>query len=340
MEIRDYLLIIRRRLWVLVAVPVVAALVAMVIFIGRPQQWQSKVEVSVPTLAQNTTSGAVAVYVADFKEYLTTVPVLDQVARDNPGVTRKSIKNGLSASEVGTSDLLTVTFTGHHKGTVEGVARSAAAATLNQSSSPQLGDAKAAVQLAQQRYGQAQAALSQFVNTQSGGLPTDQYREKLANLDALKLAASQARLDLDIPKANGLDAQIPQAQAAINTLLPQVQTYQQLSDQQQQAGSALSSALVRVQDAQSQSVSGKIASTLRSTSPTKVDKAKTTLTSVAIAAGVGLILAALYVTFGELMAAGRARRQREAGGRGPSGSNGAGPVDRTVPVTADVVAAK
>jgi hypothetical protein len=103
MEVGHYLRMIRRRLWVF-AIPVVAAIAAFLILGQGAQQWTSKVEVAVPTLAQNTSAGSVAVYVANFEEYLTTDPVLDQVARENPQVPRSSVKGGLSASQVGVSD--------------------------------------------------------------------------------------------------------------------------------------------------------------------------------------------------------------------------------------------
>jgi capsular polysaccharide biosynthesis protein len=324
MEIKDYLHVIRRRLWMIVAVPVIAAVAAFLVLGQGPPKFKSSVEVAVPTLAENTAAGAVAVYVADFKEYLTTDPVINQVAQQNPLVPRKSIKKGLSASEVGNSDLLTVSYTGKHKNLVEAVARSAAAATLNETSEPELVDAQAAQQLAEQQYKQAQATLDNFVNTQTGGIPEDQYRERLASLDALKLAASQARLDLDIPKANGLDAQIPLAEASIASLLPQVLTYENLSEAEQQASLAVSSAVSRVQDAQSQVVAHGALVTLRNESPVKSSKLAKDGTIVAVGAGLGLIAVAIYIVFSELVLAGRTRREAESLDRqditGPDGS--------------------
>jgi hypothetical protein len=308
MEIGQYLRVIKKKLWLLAAVPVVAALVAYLAIGHQKQQWTSTVRVEVPTSAQNTAAGAVTVYVANFTEFLKSDPLVAQVAAQNPGITAKSIKSGLSASEVGVSDLLDVTFTGRPKALVEPVAQSAAKAALAASAQPQVADAQAALTIAQQRNSAAQAAVQSFVSTQSGGLPDDQYREKLSNLDALKLAASQARLDLDIPKANGLDAQIPQAEAQIAALLPQVEKYDQLTTAASESGSAVSVAYQHLQDAQAQASAVGSLPALKSAAPKRINETVKKGELMGVAAGLGLIAAALYIVMTELAASRRLRR--------------------------------
>jgi capsular polysaccharide biosynthesis protein len=308
MEIGQYLRTIKKKLLLLPAVALIAAVAAYFVLGHTKQQWTSTVRVEVPTSAQNTAAGAVTVYVANFSQFLKSDPVVAQVAAQNPGIKAKSIKSGLSASEVGVSDLIDVTFTGRPKDAVSHVAQSAATAALSASADPQVVDAQAALKIAEQRDTAAQTALQNFVNTESGGLPDDQYRERLANLDAIKLAASQARLDLDIPKANGLDAQIPQAEAQIAALLPQVEKYDQLTNGASEADSAVSVAYQHVQDAQAQADAAASLPALKSDAPKKVNERLKKGEYMGIAAGLGLIAAALYIVMSELIGARRVRR--------------------------------
>lgn len=311
MEIRDYLRVVKRRLWILVVLPVLAAAVGILAFSGQPQQFRSSVETSVPSLAINTTAGAVSVYVANFQELLTTQPVIDRITKET-GVAGHDLRSGLTASQVGTtSNLIRVTYTSTTKANVEKVALSATNATLDMASEPAVANAKAAVVVAQERFDRAQKAVQQLVASPSPGLPIDQYRDKLSSLATLKLAASSARLDADIPKADGLDAQIPGLEKEIADLVPKVQQYQQLSDAQQQASTALSTALVREQDTEAQVAAHADRSALRDSSPTKVDSAQKLATSVGMVAGIGLVLAGLIIVFLELINAGRARRADE-----------------------------
>jgi hypothetical protein len=200
---------------------------------------------------------------------------------------------------------------------------SATNATLNLSASPQVTDAQADQRLAQEAYNKAAAALNAYVNSPTGGLPEDRYRDALSNLDSIKLAASQARLDLDIPKANGLDAQIPQAEAVLTGLLPQVEKYQQLADTQAQASAALSNATDRTQQAQGQDLAHNT-TVLRNQAPKKISKLKKDLSVGLIGLAIGLILALLFVIFSEVHNASRSRKEREADRVGSDGVGEAG----------------
>src|SRR5687767_10093033 len=87
-EIVDYLRIARRRLWVLVGVPLVAAL-AVGLFVGlAPQRYTATCYVAAPALVggaaaqQYTGTQAASQFVAAFKAATTSPRVLDQVAAD------------------------------------------------------------------------------------------------------------------------------------------------------------------------------------------------------------------------------------------------------------------
>ena len=134
MQIGHYLRMIRRRLWVF-AIPVVAAVAAFLVLGQGGQQWTSKVEVTVPTLAQNTSAGSVAVYVANFEEYLTTDPAGDSAdvldARNNQlnsvsdAVARGVLPGNMMAfggpDSKATADLVVDAFSKSRDGSFKGV---------------------------------------------------------------------------------------------------------------------------------------------------------------------------------------------------------------------------
>jgi len=317
MEISDYLRMIRRRLWILIVVPVLAGLVGLLAFAGAPRTYSSSVEVAAPTTAENTTTGAVAVFVSSFTELLTTQPVVDRVSRET-GASRARLRSGLAAGAVGGSSLIKVTYTSTRRQEVQPAVEAATRATLDLVSGPQVAAATSALKVAQDRYQAARDAVDRYASGSGGGLPDDQYRQKLANLSALRLAATSARLDLAIPKANGLDAQIPIAEREIAELLPKVVRFNQLQDTLRQASDALSNALIHEQDTKGQLNAHESTTTLKNATPQAQSRASSLLRSVGVLAGVGLIAACLLVAFLELTEASRARRRAR-----PEGSRAA-----------------
>jgi len=318
MEISEYLPMVRRRLWILVVVPVLAALVGLVAFAGAPRTYSSSVEVAAPTTAENTTTGAVTVFVSSFTELLTTQPVIDRVSSET-GASRARLRSGLSAGAVGGSSLIKVTYTSTRRQEVQAAVESATRATLDLVSAPQAAAAASALKVAQDRYQAARDALERYASGSGGGLPDDQYRQKLANLSALRLAATSARLDLAIPKANGLDAQIPVAERDIAELLPKVVRYDQLQDTVRQASDALANALIHEQDAKGQLVAHQSTTTLKTATPQAQNRVAALLRSVGVLAAVGLIAACLLVAFLELTEASKARRRPRPEERRPEG---------------------
>jgi len=307
MEISDYIGMIRRRLWILVVVPALAAVIGVVVVMASPQTYSSSVEVAAPTTAENTTTGAVTVFVSSFTELLTTQPVIDRV-NEQTGVSRARLRSGLGAAAIGGSSLIRVTYTGTKRAEVQPVVQSATRATLDLMSGPQVAAAGSALKVAQDRYQAARDAVEKYAGGAGGGLADDQYRQKLANLAALRLAATSARLDLAIPKANGLDAQIPIAEKEIADLLPKVVKFQALQETLRQSSDALSNALIHEQDTRGQLVAHETTTTLKNATPKAGNKMTKMFQTAAIFAGVGFLVACLLVGFLELMEAGRARR--------------------------------
>ena len=83
MEIRDYLRAIRRILWLVIAVPIAAALLTGGFMELQPSIYEADATVVVPAISGNGSSSSAATqYVAGFKDVLVSQPVLTEVLRN------------------------------------------------------------------------------------------------------------------------------------------------------------------------------------------------------------------------------------------------------------------
>ena len=135
MEIGDYLRVIRRRLWILVLVPVLAAGVVGAVLLRQPPKYRAVATVAAPALvggaADNQYSGAggVRVFVANFSAALTAPQVVSKVAEETR-VSEQSIRDNLSATPIQESSLIEVTYVGSDRAGSATVAQAASRETI------------------------------------------------------------------------------------------------------------------------------------------------------------------------------------------------------------------
>jgi hypothetical protein len=122
METVDYLRVARKRLGVLVGLPVLAALVAVVVVLLTPARYAVTAYVAAPALQFSGTQGANQ-FVAAFAAAATSPKVIGQVAADT-GVGKAALRDGVEVKQVGASSQLTLTWTGEEKDKAAPVARS------------------------------------------------------------------------------------------------------------------------------------------------------------------------------------------------------------------------
>src|SRR5688572_12620369 len=166
-EIVDYLRVARRRLWVLLGVPLAAAL-AVGLFIGlSPQRYTATCYVAAPALVggaaaqQYTGTQAASQFVAAFKAAATSPRVLDQVAADT-GVAAGTLRDGLAVAQVGASSQLTLAYTAAKRTTVEPVLTATARRALDFLFSSQVNIATEQVQAASADVTAATAAIADW----------------------------------------------------------------------------------------------------------------------------------------------------------------------------------
>ncbi len=83
MDIQDYLYAIRRRLWLPIALPLVAALVTAGFIYIQPEKYQATATVVVPALsAKGYSTSAVTQYVSTYKDVLASSQVIDRVSQE------------------------------------------------------------------------------------------------------------------------------------------------------------------------------------------------------------------------------------------------------------------
>jgi capsular polysaccharide biosynthesis protein len=107
MEIRDYLRIIRRRFWIVLLVPLVAATSVLFLSLGSPARYAATARVAArslvgdplsPYLSGNTTG----FFVADFVATVQDPTVIDAAAAE-VGVSAEAVAEGVSATPIATS---------------------------------------------------------------------------------------------------------------------------------------------------------------------------------------------------------------------------------------------
>ena len=257
MELRDYLDILKRRKNILVAVPAVAALLVVGLIVVKPKQYQATATVAAPALvggaSSNQYSGANGPksFVANFTAAVVSPPIVDQVSSETH-VAKSRVKSGLSASEIGTSSLMEVTYKTPKRKEAVAVAQAGAADTI-------LFLFKTQVKLTQQPVDGAKAALADAeaqiasLSKQSGlVVPDKDYEVRAQEIASLQGAQAQAQANGQGATASRLQSQIDQKKGELAAIAPQVQQYTSLLDRKNAAITQLNQAQQALQQAQGQ----------------------------------------------------------------------------------------
>ena len=135
MEIADYIKMIRKRAWVVLLIPMLAAFLMTAIIFSRPTEYSATATVGAPWLVSNApgdtyaTANGAQQFVADFTAAISIPPVVDAVA-DATGASPDSIMQNVTTTPIGESTLIEVRYVGANRGEAEPVARAVALVTL------------------------------------------------------------------------------------------------------------------------------------------------------------------------------------------------------------------
>lgn len=217
MEIKDHLQFLRRRLWIVVLVPLVAAGATAALAMRRPPEYRATATVAVPGLVggeagQFSGSTGNRAFVANFLAVVHSRAIAEAVAADT-GVPVDSVLSGTVTSALGESSLVKVTYETVRKADADPVVMALATKSLSFMFDPRRASeatarAQQAVDAANGAVNAAQGAIDAFVAETKLANPAQDYQVKAQQIAALEEQAVAAG-------ARGETAAAAIAQAAV-----------------------------------------------------------------------------------------------------------------------------
>jgi capsular polysaccharide biosynthesis protein len=239
-EIGDYLRVIRRRLWILVLVPVLAAGIVGAVLLSQPLKYRAVATVAAPALVggaadnQYSGPGGVRVFVANFAAALTAPQVVSKVAEQTKA-TEQAIYEGLSAQPIQESSLIQVTYVDTDRARSAAVAQAASRETIRFLFQSQVDLARRSVNTAEKGVSDAKKKLASFIAKADVVNPEQTYELLERNLVSLQQRQLEAQAEGSTTIAFRLGQAIQTRQAELAKLAPLVTTYRDLVQQQNDA---------------------------------------------------------------------------------------------------------
>jgi hypothetical protein len=211
MELIDYLRIARRRLLVLILVPVLAVGLASAYVLMSPAQYSATASLSTTAFVggafnQFTGPQAASQFAAQFTASATGPPVLNQVSQSTQ-IPVKDLKDGLTVSQTGASSDMTLQFTWSKQGQILPALRAVNAATLDNMFGLQVQLAQSQVKKAQVEVVAANKNLQQATAQYGPNDPITVYRTELSRVAVNSLTTAQTAYQI-------AQSQLSAAQAA------------------------------------------------------------------------------------------------------------------------------
>jgi Mrp family chromosome partitioning ATPase len=239
-EIGDYLRVIRRRLWILILVPVIAAATVAVMVAVQPPKYHAVATVAAPALVGGSTANqysgpaGIRVFVANFTAALTAPQVLGKVS-EQTGVSQRQIKENLTAEPIKDSSLIEVTYVARNEALATSVAKSTTSETIKFLFQTQVELAKKAVDEAEKDVAKADKALATFTKETGFVNPVRTYELWEGQITSLRERQLQAEASGDTAGAASLAAAVEALRDDLKKLAPLVPKYQNLDEQKTQA---------------------------------------------------------------------------------------------------------
>jgi hypothetical protein len=304
MEILDYLRIIRKRIAIVLIVPLVAAGAAAVYVLTQPVTYSASATVSSATLVGGnsvfTGPQATSQFVAAFSA-AATGPTVIKGSASSAGVGVMSVRNGLAMHQAGASSDMVVSYTGIREGKVQDVLSQNVKQTLDALFKPR---AQAALQqrdTAQASVTAANAAVAAFAKKVGMADPAAAYQAALNLSNSLAQQRLQLRANANYAGAVGLDAPIKAAQDKLAGFGPILAEYNDLVATQHAAEQDLATAQAQYRQAQSLLQASEAPDIAYYSATTQVDVTSNLLTLVLPVFVAGLLLAFVLVISLEML---------------------------------------
>ena len=328
MEIDSYFGAIRRRLWILILVPLLAAGAVIAWELLQPPQYQATATVAAPAVVggsgspTNQYSGANAprAFVADFSGAITSPLIVNQVA-EKTGAAPNAVADGLAVSQIGDSSLVQVTYTTTKRDRAVPVLNEAASATIRFLFQTQVTLAQKMVSEARKAVDKVNGELGAFYRKTGQVLPDEAYRIRAQQVADLQREQASARSRGEYAQATALESAISAKKKEVADLAPQVATYQSLVDRKGQALGRLNVLEEGLERAQAQYSAADPRSIVTLGQVQKASVLASLVKKVVPALGAGLFLAVGLILMLEL---GSRRSRMETEEPAPDASRGVG----------------
>lgn len=307
MEISDYLGILRRRLWIVLAVPLLAGLVVAALVFAQAQKYTAVATVAAPALvggsASNQYSGANGpkAFVANFSAAVTSPVIVNRISKQ-VGVNSSTILSGLGVAPLGDSSLLRVSYTTTKKKTAAPVAKAAASETIRFLFETQVTLAQQTADAAKQALTQADTDLAKFqADNGLGPTPDRDYTIKAQEISNLQQQQLQNQAAGNVGAAEQLGAAVRAKQVELAALAPKVSTYLGLVERKNTASNQLGTLQQSADQAAAQFRAADPDSVVSLSQTKRISRASDLVQKVAPAIGAGLFLAVGLVLLLELL---------------------------------------
>lgn len=310
MEIADYLRVARRRLWVLLGVPLLAAAVTAYLVMAAPTQYTATSTVSAPALIGGSTSnqytGAQAVnqFVAQFQATANTPAVLDAVSAQTK-VPRSDIVDGLSVTQVGASSVMQVTFTSPHKAVVRPVLESLSKQTLQTLFATQVQLTTGQLAAANDQLKTANGAIVSWEKTNGMVDPAQVYSATLQRLNSLTQQWATQSANGSTTGAAAISGAIASVKAELPKFGPLLAEFQQLTADRDAAAAAVTASQQALSQARGQLSAADPSKVAYVSNTNPVDQTSSLLGLVLPVTGAAIFVAIALVAMLELISRSR-----------------------------------
>ncbi|MEV7624964.1 Wzz/FepE/Etk N-terminal domain-containing protein [Actinoplanes sp. NPDC089786] len=306
METVDYLGTARKRLPILIGLPVLAALVATAVVLLTPPKYAVTTYVAAPALiggvAAQQFSGQQGAnqFVAAFSAAATSPKVIDQVAADT-GVGQDELRDGVEVKQVGASSQLTLTFTGSDRATVAPVATSMTGRALTFLFASQVDVATQQVAAAEADVTAATKKITDWETANKVTQPDKLFQATLAEQSNLRRQELEMSAVGNTKGASAAKDALEDNEKRLNDIGPKLPGYQALIAQRDASTNALANAQQGLQAAKAQVGAAdpkSVSSTGEVVSDSKLSALAQTVPPVA---GAGLLIAVLLIVLLEIV---------------------------------------
>jgi uncharacterized protein involved in exopolysaccharide biosynthesis len=310
-EIADYLKVARRSLWVLLFVPLGAALLAGVVTVKSPPMYQATATIDLPLgdgKSPYAGSHGQVLYVDAFRNAIASDPVITAVAVQT-GVHESALTGNLQVKQVGDSSVMAISYTARNKDVPPIVVKATATATLDRILQAQYDASNPALEAAtdaRQPLLDRQAELAK----QTGGVAPDHAIRSL-HREIASLKRQQHNLQargVSPTTLAAVEQQLKQTQAQIVAYAPIALKYQTVKTELNAASQVVNKQSQTVQAITVLQEAAKTPSAVIVTPAKRKPRLPTLISSTVAAAAAGAFLALGIIAVMELLA--RRRRQR------------------------------